>query len=135
MEVAYDRRCFGCGELNPEGLQLRFVPDESGVVRARFAVPERYQSWAGMAHGGIVALLLDEAVGWAAWHAGRPGVTGRLEVRYRQPLKVGEEVEICGRVDRERRSLAYVSAWVERVADAVRIAEAAAVLKGAEVAL
>ena len=135
MEVEYDRRCFGCGELNSEGLRMSFSPDSSGVVRARFAVPERYQSWAGVVHGGIVALLLDEAVGWAAWHAGRPGVTGRLEVRYRQPLKVGEEVEIGGRVDRSRRTLAFASAWVDRVADGSRIAEATATLMAVSVAV
>lgn len=135
MEVEYDRRCFGCGELNSEGLRMSFSPDSSGVVRARFAVPERYQSWAGVVHGGIVALLLDEAVGWAAWHAGRPGVTGRLEVRYRQPLKVGEEVEICGRVDRSRRTLAFASAWVDRVADGSRLAEATATLMAVSVAV
>ena len=135
MEVEYDRRCFGCGELNSEGLQMSFEPGPDGIVRARFAVPERYQSWAGVVHGGIVALLLDEAVGWAAWHAGKPGVTGRLEVRYRQPLNVGEEVEICGGVDSERRSLAYVSAWVDRVADGTRIAEATATLMAADVAV
>jgi len=114
---------------------MSFTPDSSGVVRARFAVPARYQSWAGVVHGGIVALLLDEAVGWAAWHAGRPGVTGRLEVRYRQPLEVGEEVEICGRVDRTRRSLAYVSAWMDRAADGLRVAEASATLMAASVAV
>jgi acyl-coenzyme A thioesterase PaaI-like protein len=87
VQVEYDRRCFGCGELNEDGLKLSFAPaDPAGIVKARFAVPPAYQSWTGVVHGGIVALLLDEAVGWAAWHAGRPGVTGRLEVRYRQPL-------------------------------------------------
>ena len=114
---------------------MAFVPGPEGVVSARFAVPPRYQSWAGVVHGGIVALLLDEAVGWAAWPAGKPGVTGRLEVRYRQPLKVGEEVEIRGRVDRERRSLAYVSAWVDRVSDGSRIADATATLMAASVAV
>ena len=128
MQVDYDRRCFGCGELNEEGLQLRFTPDSDGVVRTTFAVPPRYQSWAGVIHGGVVALLLDEAVGWAAWHAGRPGVTGRLDVRYRQPLRVGEEVAICGKVEQFRRSLAYVTAWVDRVADGSRIADASATL-------
>jgi uncharacterized protein (TIGR00369 family) len=128
MEVAYDNRCFGCGELNEQGLRLHFAePDAAGVVRARFAVPDRYQSWAGIVHGGLVALLLDEAAGWAAWHAGQPGVTGKLEVRYRRPLELGQEVEICGRVDRLRRTLAYASAWIDGAAGG-RIAEAAAVL-------
>jgi acyl-coenzyme A thioesterase PaaI-like protein len=135
VEVAYDDRCFGCGSLNAEGLRLRFSePDAEGVVRTRFRVPDRFQSWAGVVHGGIVALLLDEAVGWAAWHAGRPGVTGRLEVRYRQPLRLGEEIEICGRLDRSRRTLDYASAWISRVSDGGRIAEASATLMTAEVA-
>ncbi|HKT82581.1 MAG TPA: PaaI family thioesterase, partial [Solirubrobacterales bacterium] len=128
-------RCFGCGALNEEGLRLHFEPpDGEGVVRTRFTIPPRYQSWAGVVHGGVVALLLDEAVGWAAWHAGQPGVTGRLEVRFRQPLKVGEEVEICGRLERSRRSLAYVSAWVSRVADGALVAEGSATLMAVEVA-
>src|SRR5439155_11595094 len=122
-------RCFGCGALNEEGLQLEFQPpDSDGVVRVRFAVPQRFQSWSGIVHGGLIALMLDEAVGWAAWHAGKPGVTGKLEVRYRQPLRLGEEIEVCGQVDRLRRSLAYVNAWIDRVADGGRVAEATAVL-------
>ena len=83
MEVHFDGHCFGCGPLNPDGLQLKFEPVEDGSSVASYEVPPRFQSWAGMAHGGIVSLMLDEAVGWAAWHAGHPGVTGRLTWRKR----------------------------------------------------
>ena len=107
---------------------MAFVPGPEGVVSARFAVPPRYQSWAGVVHGGIVALLLDEAVGWAAWHAGKPGVTGRLEVRYRRPLEIGERVRVVGRVDRIRRTLVYATGTIDRVSDGERIAEATATL-------
>ena len=121
MRITYDSRCFGCGENNAEGMQMRFELCE-------FEVPERYQSWQGMVHGGVVALMLDEAVGWAGWHAGHPGLTGKLEVRYRQPLKLGERVRVVGRVDRVRRPLVYTSAYIERLADGVRVAEATATL-------
>ncbi|HEY8840409.1 MAG TPA: PaaI family thioesterase, partial [Candidatus Dormibacteraeota bacterium] len=100
-------------------------PDGASV---EFEVPERFQSWAGMAHGGIVALLLDEAVGWAAWHAGHPGVTGRLQVSYRRPLKLGEPIRIVGKVDRMRRTLVYASAFIENRDDGSRVADASAVL-------
>jgi acyl-coenzyme A thioesterase PaaI-like protein len=76
----------------------------------------------------LVALLLDEAVGWAAWHQGRPGVTGKLEVRYRLPLQVGERVRITGRVDGVRRSLVYASATIVRISDGATVAEASATL-------
>ena len=108
MEVHFDGHCFGCGPLNPDGLQLKFEPAGDGTSIAEYEVPPRFQSWAGMAHGGIVSLMLDEAVGWAAWHAGHPGVTGRLQVSLRRPLKLGERVRIVGKVENIRRTLVYV---------------------------
>jgi uncharacterized protein (TIGR00369 family) len=127
VEVTYDGRCFGCGERNLEGLGMRFEDRGSEAV-CEFDVPERYQSWQGMVHGGVVALMLDEAVGWAGWHAGHPGLTGKLEVRYRQPLAVGARVRVVGRVERVRRTLVYASAFIERLADGARVAEATATL-------
>lgn len=130
MEVRFDGHCFGCGPLNEDGLRLKFTPGPEGSW-AEFVVPERFQSWAGMAHGGITALMLDEAVGWAAWHAGHPGVTGRLQVSYRRPLKLGETVRIVGRVENVRRSLVYATAFVENRDDNSRIADATATLMAA----
>ena len=95
MEIEWDGHCFGCGPLNTEGLRLVFTPGPEGSV-AEYTVEDRFQSWMGMAHGGMVALMLDEAVGWAAWHAGHPGVTGRLQVAFRRPLKLRETVKIVG---------------------------------------
>src|SRR4030088_1424156 len=131
MEVSFDGHCFGCGPLNLEGLRMTFVPGPDGSV-AEFEVPERFQSWAGMVHGGVVALMLDEAVGRAAWHAGHPGVTGRLQVNYRRPLKLGESVRVVGKVERVRRSLVYASAYVENREDGSRIADATATLMMAD---
>jgi uncharacterized protein (TIGR00369 family) len=131
MEVRFDGHCFGCGPLNLEGLRLVFVPGPDGSS-VDFEVPDKYQGWAGMAHGGIVALLLDEAVGWAAWHAGHPGVTGRLQVSYRRPLKLGEPVRVVGKVDRVRRTLVYANAYIENRDDRDRIADATATLMATE---
>jgi uncharacterized protein (TIGR00369 family) len=131
MEVRFDGHCFGCGPLNLEGLRLVFEPGSDGSS-VEFEVPDKYQSWAGMAHGGIVALLLDEAVGWAAWHAGHPGVTGRLQVSYRRPLKLGEPIRIVGKVDRMRRTLVYASAFIENRDDGSRVADATAILSMTE---
>jgi len=128
VEVHFDGHCFGCGPLNPDGLQLKFEPVEDGSSVASYEVPPRFQSWAGMAHGGIVSLMLDEAVGWAAWHAGHPGVTGRLQVSLRRPLKLGERVRIVGRVENVRRTLVYVTAYVENADNGSRVADATATL-------
>ena len=102
--------------------------DRGDSAVAEYEVPARYQSWEGVVHGGMVALILDEAVGWAGWHRGHPGVTGRLEVRYRQPLKVGERIRVVGRVENVRRTLVHATAYIERLADGKRVAEATATL-------
>lgn len=125
QQVTYDGLCFGCGAHNHDGLRMRFEPEGEESV-CRFEVPPRFQSWEGVVHGGIVALMLDEAIGWACWHRGHPGVTGKLEVRYRQPLKVGEEVRVAARIDRSRRTLYYASGSIQRVADGEVIAEGSA---------
>jgi acyl-coenzyme A thioesterase PaaI-like protein len=127
LVVIDDGRCFGCGELNEDGLRMRFEPTDEGSV-CELEVPERYQSWRGVVHGGVVALMLDEALGWACWHAGHPGLTGRLEVRYRRPLRPWERVRVVGRVERVRRSLVYASATIDGVGEGGRIAEATATL-------
>lgn len=109
---------------------MTFVPGPDGSV-AEFVVPDRFQSWSGMAHGGIVSLMLDEAVGWAAWHAGHPGVTGRLQVSFRRPMRLGEAVRVVGKVEKVRRTLVYANAYIESQVDGGRIAEAAATLVAA----
>src|ERR1700680_5075624 len=127
MEVSFDGHCFGCGPMNSEGLRLVFVAGPTGSV-VEFEVPERFQSGAGRAHGGGVARMLDEAVGWAAWHAGHPGVTGRLQVSYRRPLKLGEPIRVVGNVERIRRTLVYANAYIENRDDQSRVADATATL-------
>ena len=104
-----------------------FTPGPDGSF-CELVVPARFQSWAGMTHGGIVSLMLDEAVGWAAWHAGHPGVTGRLQVSFRRPLKLGERVRVVGQVEKIRRTLVYTNAYVQSVDDGDRIADATATL-------
>ena len=96
------------------------------TMRVR-AATARHSVWSG-----VVALMLDEAVGWAAWHAGHPGVTGRLQVSYRRPLKLGEPVRVVGKVENIRRTLVYASAVIENRDDGSRIADATATLMMAE---
>ncbi|MDQ6791296.1 MAG: PaaI family thioesterase [Candidatus Dormibacteraeota bacterium] len=127
VEVIYDGACFGCGENNQRGLKMRFL-DQGGESVCEYEVPAEYQSWRGLVHGGVIALMLDEAVGWAGWHSGHPGLTGKLEVRYRQPLRIGERVRVVGRVERIRRSLVYAVSHIERLDDGARIADATATL-------
>ncbi len=48
-----------------------------------------FQGWEGIAHGGIVATILDEVMGWALAAADAWGYTAKLSIAYRRPVPVG----------------------------------------------
>jgi len=81
--------CFICGRQNPVGLKLDFYEDrETGRVRVDFSVPDRYQGYPGVVHGGIVSAILDEVSGRSVMVDERDErlmATLRLTVRFRHP--------------------------------------------------
>jgi acyl-coenzyme A thioesterase PaaI-like protein len=93
--------CYGCGDRNPEGLQIVFEVD-GARVSGRFQARETHRGWPGFAHGGIAAAALDEAMGWATWAAGALAMTARMEVKYRRQLPLGEELVVSAEVTRDR---------------------------------
>ena len=58
----------------------------------------RYEGPFTYAHGGVSALLLDQIMGYAVAAAGHPGVTGRLEVRYRATVPLGQPLRLHARL-------------------------------------
>ncbi len=98
------RMCFICGRENPVGLKLDFYEDlEAGWVRAEFSLPPEYQGYPGIAHGGIVAAILDETAGRVVMMEGGEDnfmVTLKLSVRYRQPTPTETPLVAVGRLER-----------------------------------
>ena len=88
--------CWGCA-VGTDGLGFDWRL-ERGTLHAEHVVAERYQGAPGMAHGGIVAALLDEACGQVARPLVSPAVTSRLEVRYLAPVPVEEPLRISAHV-------------------------------------
>jgi uncharacterized protein (TIGR00369 family) len=104
--------CYGCGVRNPEGLHIEFEV-EGERVRGRFTARKSHQGFPGVAHGGIAAAVLDEAMGWAMYAAGAWAVTARMEVRYRRPLPLDEEVVVTAAVTRNRGKRLEAEASIE----------------------
>jgi uncharacterized protein (TIGR00369 family) len=88
--------CFACGLENPIGLKMAFYQDEEGRVVAKFTTRDEHQGYPGVVHGGIVTALLDEVLGRVAIAAERWMVTGRLNIRFRRPVPIGETLTIVG---------------------------------------
>ena len=83
--------CVVCGERNESGLGLRFEPQADGSVLARFACAPDYQGYPGRLHGGVVSMLLDAAMTNCLFARGIQAVTGRLNVRFRHPVRLGTD--------------------------------------------
>lgn len=92
-----ENRCFGCGGANDSGMKLTFVQDnEAKRIRGRFTLGPRYQGGGGMAHGGIIAVLLDEAMGKVLRFSEERAVTAELRVDYLKPVSVDQEIVVEG---------------------------------------
>lgn len=123
------RHCFGCGIENVHGLQLAFYETAANQVEAEYQIPERFQGYPGIAHGGIVAAMLDEIIGRSTMvvDASRFMVTASLKVRYRKPVPISEPVRLVGRLSRMRGRVAKAEGEL-RLADGTLAAEAEATL-------
>ena len=91
-------KCFGCGGDNAGGMKLTFEQDNvNRKIVGRFVLGERYQGGAGFAHGGIIATLLDEAMGKVCRFREVRAVTAELTVEYLKPVNVQSEIVVEGR--------------------------------------
>jgi uncharacterized protein (TIGR00369 family) len=91
-------KCFGCGGDNAGGMKLTFEQDNvNRKIVGRFVLGERYQGGGGFAHGGIIATLLDEAMGKVCRFREVRAVTAELTVEYLKPVNVQSEIVVEGR--------------------------------------
>ena len=100
-------KCFGCGGANDAGMKLTFEQDNvHRRIVGRFVLGETYQGAGGMAHGGIIATLLDEAMGKACRFRDVRAVTAELSIEYLKPVKVDQEIVVEGyETDQKGRNL------------------------------
>jgi len=107
-----DGHCIACGPYSPIGLKMRFEVAEDATVRSRVTVEQPFQGWRGVVHGGVVAMMLDEAMAYAAGARGLLGVTAELKMRFRRPVPVGEELVVSGNVVWQRGKVLGIAASV-----------------------
>src|SRR6202050_2343300 len=96
--------CFVCGQDNKDGMRLKFVLDEPRqTFVCHFRLSKRYTGPPGHCHGGIIASILDDAMGKVNKLRQVIAVTSEMTVNYlkpvplHQPLRVeSREVEVTG---------------------------------------
>ena len=102
--------CFGCGELHPTGLHLVAYAGKGLDITAEFTVNENHQGAPGLAHGGLLSLAFDEALGKLMWLLRAPAVTGRLETDFIKPVPMGSTLHITAEITGQVNRKVYTSA-------------------------
>ena len=106
--------CLLCGTGNRSGLGLDFRVQGDGSVAATFSCPRGYQGYDGALHGGITSALLDAAMTNCLFARGVVAVTVELTVRYLSPVRLGEEAEVVGRLERSEWMIHHLGAEVRQ---------------------
>jgi uncharacterized protein (TIGR00369 family) len=90
--------CFGCGGANARGMKLAFEQDDAArCIRGRFRMGEEYSGAPGILHGGIIAVLLDEAMGKVNRFRQVRAVTAEMKIEYLRPIPTGQDIVIEAR--------------------------------------
>lgn len=105
--------CFVCGHLNPIGLDLEFTYANESIVTTFTPKPE-HGGYKNKVHGGILATLLDESMGWASVIS-RPvlSVSADLSVRYKLPATVGEKLIVTAQLTADKKRMFLTKGKIE----------------------
>jgi len=108
--------CLGCSPENPIGLHLSFRRTGPEEVATEVVLPREFSGWEGLAHGGVVSLLIDEVTSWCvAVCLDEPRfATTELTVRYVRPTPVGRPLTASGRIVATEGRTVTLSAEVRR---------------------
>ena len=97
LEPKAENNCFGCGGKNEVGMKLTFDLDvDQRRTHGNFVLGPNYAGGAGFAHGGIIAVLLDEAMGKLSKLTDERAVTAELSIEYKKPVPVDAEIVVAG---------------------------------------
>jgi acyl-coenzyme A thioesterase PaaI-like protein len=115
--------CALAGRANPFAVGVRLAREgDEGVARVRLR--PAHEGPPGRAHGGIVAAVFDEVMGFVLKFVTTPAVTGELSVRYLRPTPLDAEVEFRARLaGRDGRKL-FVEAGATAAGETVATAKA-----------
>ncbi len=103
LEPKKTNHCFGCGAANPAGMKLAFDLDlDARRTRGSFVLGPNYAGGGGFAHGGIIAVVLDEAMGKLSRLADERAVTAEMSVEYRKPVPVDKTIVVEGWQEEEK---------------------------------
>lgn len=112
--VSHFDECFVSGSQNPLGTAIEVRRDGDEAV-ARVELGPAFEGAPNRAHGGIVAAIFDDVLGYLLTLRQRAGFTGELSVRYEAPVPMGAPLVFRARVtgDEGRKLFTEAEAYAD----------------------
>lgn len=96
LSEGYSHKCFGCSQVNPHGLKMKFFGNQESVI-SHITVPEYMCGWSRLVHGGILSVILDEIMSWSVLHVLKKIVlTKSMTIDFLKPVSITEELTARG---------------------------------------
>lgn len=132
-EMDHSPSCPISGKENPHGLAMHVRRDGEDVV-ADVTFDSGYAGMPGYVHGGSVAGVLDDVMGFVLSSMnGLYGYTATMTVNYKAPVRIGRPVECRGRLVRRDGRKLYIDSELTQ-SDGTVLADATALFIEVEIA-
>ena len=93
LQDVYSDTSFVSGRNSPESMKLEPIIRNHNVF-AKYTFKEKFHGPPGIVHGGILASVLDDVMGYTPVTQNIMAFTAKLEINYIFPVPVGEEFEL-----------------------------------------
>jgi acyl-coenzyme A thioesterase PaaI-like protein len=106
--------CLGCGALNNYSFHIPSTFDEQkGEVEFTFQLRREHEGAPGYAHGGGLALILDEAQGVLCHHLGHFVMTDGFSIKYHKATPLYRDLRITAWLTSARSKRLYTKARIQ----------------------
>ncbi|MFF1871472.1 PaaI family thioesterase [Streptomyces sp. CB03911] len=108
--------CFGCSPRNEIGLALEMYRLDDGRLATDVTFSDRYASYPGVVHGGIVSVLVDELMGdLVALDRGFLAFSVTLRTKFLRPLRTNTTYRAIAAITREGNGVIHTEADVQHL--------------------
>ncbi len=109
QSVRHFEDCFVSGPHNPLGIGMQVVVDGE-EVSAEVTLRAGHEGAPERAHGGIVAAVFDDVLGYLMSTHVIPAFTGELTVQYLRPAPIGRRLDFRSRIVQRRGRKVFTEA-------------------------
>ena len=97
---------------NTNGLGLKFKLSDDGSVAGSFQSDQSLEGHPGVLHGGVIASVLDSAMGNCLFANNRTAVTAELNIRFRHPVITLQTVTVKAWINKSSSALYLLEAQI-----------------------